>query len=82
MAQIPDFENIPDDEKWTTLSNILTQLNRDANSVQDITLGANVVLGWIDDGKTVLPQGYEIANGQKGTFDVKASKVIYIQKVR
>lgn len=82
MANIPDFENIPDDEFRRVLSSVLNDLNKDANRPEDVTLGSNVILAWIDDGKTVLPKGYEIADGQKGTFDANKSKIIYIQKVK
>ena len=85
MANIPNFESEEFDdpkELRKELSRVLRDINKDANRPEDVTLGSNVVLAWIDDGKTVLPKGYEIADGQKGTFDANKSKIIYIQKVK
>jgi len=85
MAQIPDFTSdaLKDDTEFRQqLTRVLRDLNSDATKPKDINLGKNIVLGWVDDGSTVLPDGYEIANGQNGTFDFKNSNIIYIQKVR
>lgn len=85
MAQIPDFTGeVFDDNKIfrQELTKVLSMLNKDANAPVETDLGANTVLAWVDDGKTVLPDGYELADGQKGTFDYSNSKIVYIQKVR
>lgn len=82
MAQIPDFKNVPDEEFKDVLTRVLRELNTDANAYVAPVIGKNVVFGWVSDGRTPLPQGYEIADGTKGTFDAKNSTVIYIQKVK
>lgn len=85
MANIPDFtaEAFDDPKELRKeLTRVLAQLSRDVSKPLDITLGKNVVIQWVDDGKTPLPQGYEIANGQKGTFDTATNRLIFIQKVK
>ena len=84
MAQIPDFTDKNfDDVKLLReeLTKALRALNRQVNSPDDVDLGKNTVLGWVDDGKTPLPDGYKVADGTNGTFDAKTSKIIYIQRV-
>ena len=83
--QIPDFTSEAfDDSKELRkeLTRVLAQISRDVSRPLDINLGDNVVIQWVDDGKTPLPDGYERANGQKGTFDFSKSKLIFIQKVK
>ena len=82
MAQIPDMKNIPQEEFLDVLTRTLREINRDANNTVPPVIGKNVVFGWVDDGSTPLPQGYEIADGTKGTFDAKNSIILYIQKVK
>lgn len=85
MAYIPDFtsESFDDPKEFRKeLTRVLRDLAADGRKVQDINLGKNVCIAWVDDAQTVLPDGYEIANGQNGTFNFKDEKIIYIQKVR
>ena len=85
MAQIPDFTSEAFDdpkELRKEITRVLNEIKRDLSAPLDVNLGDNVILGWIDDGRTVLPDGYEIADGTKGTFDAKNSKIIFIQKVK
>lgn len=82
MANIPDFKNVPDEEKWDTLTRVLRDLNADATRTVTPNLGDNTLLQWVDDGSP-LPRGYVVANGQNnGSFDASKSKIILIQKVK
>lgn len=84
MAQVPDFtDKTFDDAKLfrEELTKALRVLSRQVNSPDDVDLGKNTVLAWVDDGKTPLPDGYKKADGTNGTFDAKTSTIIYIQRV-
>ena len=85
MANIPDFTAEAFDDPMELrkqLSRALKELAQDVSKPVDIYIGKNVVIGWVDDGKTPLPQGYEVANGQRGTFDAPNSRIIQIQRVK
>ena len=88
MANIPNFESEEFDdpkELRKELTRVLRDINKDANAPVSINLGKKVVLVWYNDKETPLPTGYERADGQNGTVDMRQynqSGFYYIQKVR
>lgn len=84
MTQVPDFTSdaFKDDLLFKQqLTAILKSLNKDANAPIANPIQSNELIQWVDDGKTPIPSGYEVADGRNKTFDSKTVKIILIQKV-
>lgn len=85
MANIPNFESEEFDdikELRKVLTSVLKDLNKDANAPIDVDLGEHVLLPIAHVQDYFPPDGYEIADGTRGTDNPATVDIKYIQKIR